>query len=214
MPISFHTVGLPYRKPDAGTPDYCQYVAMGINFTLFQLSGAEYLASIILPGACSKNPDFNFVLGECGVGWIPYVLHRLDQEYKDRLFHLNLEMDPSDYWRRQGHSTFQDEVVTQELVDLIGVSNILWGSDYPHPDGILARVQTAPRKESGRSGPRDTSKHNVPECRRTLPVQLSSGRSRWMMFPSHGWSPTHRGYVSSMALCMRDHARPYERTLL
>ena len=136
MPMSFHTVGLPYRKPDAGTPDYCQYVAMGINFTLFQLSGAEYLASIILSGACSNNPDFNFVLGECGVGWIPYVLHRLDQEYKDRLFHLNLEMDPSDYWRRQGHSTFQDEVVTQELVDLIGVSNILWGSDYPHPDGI------------------------------------------------------------------------------
>ena len=54
---------------------------------------------------------------------------------------MNLEMDPSDYWRRQGHSTFQDEVVTQELVDLIGVSNILWGSDYPHPDGIWPESQ-------------------------------------------------------------------------
>ena len=136
MPISFHTVGLPYRKPDSGAPDYCQYVAMGVNFTLFQLSGAEYLSSIILSGACSSHPDFNFVLGECGVGWIPYVLHRLDVEYKDRLFHLDLEMDPSDYWHRQGHSTFQDEVLTQETVDLVGVDNIMWGSDYPHPDGI------------------------------------------------------------------------------
>ncbi len=136
MPISFHTVGLPYRKPDPGAPEYCGYVAMGINFTLFQLSGAEFLTSIILSGACSNHTDFKFVLGECGVGWIPYVLHRLDQEYKDRLFHLELEMEPSDYWRRQGYSTFQDEVITQEVVDLVGESNIMWGSDYPHPDGI------------------------------------------------------------------------------
>ena len=109
---------------------------MGINFTLFQLSGAEFLASIVLSRACTDHPDFKFVLGECGVGWIPYVLHRLDQEYKDRLFHLGLEMEPSDYWRRQGYSTFQDEVITREVVDLVGESNIMWGSDYPHPDGI------------------------------------------------------------------------------
>ena len=136
MPISFHTVGLPYRKPDPEAAEECHYINMGINFTLFQLSGAEYMTSILLSGACDHHPDFKFVLGECGIGWLPYVLYRMDQEYEDRLFPLNLSMKPSDFWHRQGYSTFQDEPVTPELVGAIGDDNILWGSDYPHPDGI------------------------------------------------------------------------------
>ena len=141
MPISFHTVGLPYRKPEQSAMEECRWISMGINFTLFQLSGAEFLTSIILSGACDRHLDFKFVLGECGIGWIPYVLHRIDQEYADRLFHLKLSMKPSEFWRRQGYSTFQDEPITPELIKAVGEANILWGSDYPHPDGIWPESQ-------------------------------------------------------------------------
>jgi predicted TIM-barrel fold metal-dependent hydrolase len=45
-------------------------------------------------------------------------------------------MRPSEYWARQMHATFQQDEVGIALLDRIGADNVLWGSDFPHPDGI------------------------------------------------------------------------------
>ena len=137
MPISFHTLGLNYAKPDVAEQKTYEWVDTGLLYILFQLSGAEFLVSVLLSGACEKYPGFNFVLGECGIGWLPYVLERTDNEYKDRLFHIGLPEAPSYYWKRQGYSTFQQEFVSLDQVERIGVNNIMWGSDYPHQDGVF-----------------------------------------------------------------------------
>jgi predicted TIM-barrel fold metal-dependent hydrolase len=136
LPISFHTLGLVPRYPDAANRETYRWVSDGIGLGLFQLSGAEFLLSIAYSGACDRFPNFKFVLGECGVGWIPYILHRMDEGYEKWLFHLNLDMKPSEYWHRQGYSTFQHEFLTDEIVGMIGEDRIIWGSDYPHPDSI------------------------------------------------------------------------------
>jgi predicted TIM-barrel fold metal-dependent hydrolase len=103
---------------------------------MFQLAGGEYLAAIIFSGALERYPRMKFVLGECGVGWLPYVLSRMDEEFDDQFRHLGLSMKPSEYWRRQGATTFQHEPNIAELVHLVGADNVMWGSDYPHPDGV------------------------------------------------------------------------------
>jgi predicted TIM-barrel fold metal-dependent hydrolase len=77
-----------------------------------------------------------FVLGECGASWIPYVLGRMDEEYDDQFRHLNFSLKPSEYWRRQGYTTFQHETTLADVAHLVGEDTIIWGSDYPHPDGI------------------------------------------------------------------------------
>lgn len=137
MPISFHTLGLKHAKVDPAESKRYEWVDTGLVYILFQLSGAEFLVSVLLSGACERHPSFNFVLGECGIGWLPYVLERTDNEYKDRLFHIGLPHAPSEYWRRQGYSTFQQEYVSLDQVERIGVDNIMWGSDYPHQDGVF-----------------------------------------------------------------------------
>jgi len=113
-----------------------RWVRAGVLFTLFQLSGAEFLASIVFSGACDRYPDFRFVLGECGIGWIPYVLWRMDEEYENFASEIGLSLKPSEFWARQGYSTFQNEVLSEEVISIVGADNIIWGSDYPHPDGI------------------------------------------------------------------------------
>ena len=45
-------------------------------------------------------------------------------------------MKPSDYWRRQCKATFQYDKIGAKLVDEIGVESLMWGSDYPHGDGV------------------------------------------------------------------------------
>ncbi len=149
MPISFHTLGLDYAKPDPAEVESYEWVDTGLLYILFQLSGAEFLVSVLLSGACERHPGFNFVLGECGIGWLPYVLERTDNEYRDRLFHIGLAQTPSDYWRRQGYSTFQQEFVSLDQVERIGVNNIMWGSDYPHQDGVFPDSRKAIKEGLG-----------------------------------------------------------------
>ena len=136
LPISFHTLGFVPRYPKPEDEEEYYWVTNGLDKAIFQLSGAEYMSSIILSGACDRFPGLKFVLGECGVGWIPYVLHRIDDEYDRQLYHLGLNLKPSEYWHRQGYSTFQIEFVTNEMVSFIGEDNIIWGSDYPHADCV------------------------------------------------------------------------------
>ena len=137
MPISFHTVGYPVREPsdEAMATEYnLRYRAT--RTTMFQISAAEYLASIVFSGALDRFPAFRFVLGEAGVTWLPYILDRMDEEYEDRYYQLALSMKPSELWRRQGFSTYQREPSLATMIPLIGEDTIMWGSDYPHPDGI------------------------------------------------------------------------------
>jgi predicted TIM-barrel fold metal-dependent hydrolase len=43
-------------------------------------------------------------------------------------------MKPSDYFRRQGFVTYQQDQYLEPIIPLIGEDNIIWGADYPHPD--------------------------------------------------------------------------------
>ena len=137
LPISFHTVGLSPKAPNRDTTASERAVMTGVALTVFQLSGAEFVSSIILSGACERYPNMKFVLGECGIGWLPYVLFRMDDEAERwKIGEHGLKMKPSEYWHRQGYSTFQIEYLTNEMVEMVGEDNIIWGSDYPHPDCV------------------------------------------------------------------------------
>jgi predicted TIM-barrel fold metal-dependent hydrolase len=45
-------------------------------------------------------------------------------------------MKPSDYWRRQCKATFQFDRIGTKLIEDMGVETLMWGSDYPHGDGV------------------------------------------------------------------------------
>jgi predicted TIM-barrel fold metal-dependent hydrolase len=52
-------------------------------------------------------------------------------------YYANMSMKPSEYFARNvwvGCSALPDEETTQAYYD-IGVDRILWGTDYPHPEG-------------------------------------------------------------------------------
>jgi predicted TIM-barrel fold metal-dependent hydrolase len=138
FPISFHSTGFQgLRGPDNPQMEK-EYTTEWrlVRSALFQLDGMEVLVSLLASGACEKFPDFKFILGESGVTWIPYVLDRLDTEYEDRAQSLGFSMKPSDYFRRQGYTTYQQDQFLEPIIPLVGEDNIIWGADYPHPDCI------------------------------------------------------------------------------
>ncbi len=102
----------------------------------FQMNLVNILAGVIGAGVLERYPNVRISFGESGIGWIPYALDRMDFEWEDRFRDLGLKMKPSDYWRRQCKATFQFDRIGGKLIDEMGVESIMWGSDYPHADGV------------------------------------------------------------------------------
>jgi hypothetical protein len=48
-----------------------------------------------------------------------------------------------DYWRQQIYSTFQDDEPGMRCRDMLGVTQLMWGSDYPHFDSTWPNSQSA-----------------------------------------------------------------------
>ena len=174
LPISFHIGGGGIKVPgpiegeegqksfSADEPTQNQLAFVGTSLPLGQLAGSEWLISIIMSGACERLPNFRFVLGECGAGWIPFVIERMDIKYKDSLldekFQPNMTLLPSEYWYRQGATTFQQDPCVNYMAEHIGVDNLMWGSDYPHPDGVWPGSQEVIENTMGKLDASDRRK--------------------------------------------------------
>ncbi len=98
---------------------------------------AELLGSWVLTGIFDRHPRLKVVLVEAGLGWIPYYLQRLDK-MRDRhgweARGMRLPKLPSEYWYANMAATFEEDVVGMKLLDELGVDNVMWATDYPHPD--------------------------------------------------------------------------------
>ena len=135
LPVHFHTAG--ERRPDlAKLPPQLARVEHAVHISGFQLYMATTLISVIFAGVLERYRNVKIVIGESGIGWIPYVLDRMDAEWEDQFKDIGLTMRPSDYWRRQCRATYQSDRIGIKLLDDIGHDTIMWGSDFPHPDGI------------------------------------------------------------------------------
>lgn len=149
LPLHFHTVG--GGPPDTSSyPPLVQRTAWAVYITGFQIQMAHVLMSIIYAGVLERYPNLKLVIGESGIGWIPYLLEHMDLEWEDQFKDLTLTMRPSEYWYRQCKATYQSDKVGIKLLDHLGVDNIMWGSDFPHPDGVWPDSQEFIQAEVGR----------------------------------------------------------------
>jgi predicted TIM-barrel fold metal-dependent hydrolase len=135
LPLHFHTVGGQRVEFDK-LPGLLAKVARAVHLTAFQMHMASVLSSVIFGGVLERYPAMTIVIGESGIGWIPYVLDRMDAEWEDQFKELSLTMPPSHYWRRQCRATYQTDRIGIKLIDDLGPDTIMWGSDFPHPDGV------------------------------------------------------------------------------
>src|SRR6185436_9643940 len=167
LPLHFHTIGSyvpehirkiqaigsdPTRASLPGMPEVelpVARAAAAAGITAFQITMANILTSMIFGGVLERYPRMRLVLGEAGIGWIPYVLWRMDAEWEDQFKDLSLKMPPSGYWKRQCFATYQTDPIGLKLLDELGADRVMWGSDFPHPDGIWPDSQEYLQRELG-----------------------------------------------------------------
>ncbi len=97
---------------------------------------SEVLGGWVLTGIFDRHPRLKVVLVETGLSWIPYYLQRLDtMQWRQGFasYGMSVAKRPSEYWYTNMAATFQEDVVGMKLLDEVGVDNVMWAADYPHP---------------------------------------------------------------------------------
>ena len=132
--------GLSSLKPKLGSWRFPAMVA------IIPMQLDEVLAGMVMSGILEQRPHVKLVLGEGGLGWVPYVIERLDHEhhkYYEKTVDHRLSMLPSEIFARQVYMTYEDEQLGVELIPRIGVENVMWASDYPHGDSTWPNSRQA-----------------------------------------------------------------------
>jgi len=136
LPLHFHTFPtMPAKVFESQTGKTRRAVFFAV-VSSFQMNLVNILAALMGAAVFERYPHLRVAFGESGIGWVPYALDRMDFEWEDRFQDLGLKMRPSDYWRRQCKATFQYDRIGTKLVDEMGAESLMWGSDYPHGDGV------------------------------------------------------------------------------
>ena len=119
-------------------------VTHALGFTVYN---AVHLCNWVVNALPERFPKLKTIWIESGLAWIPWVMQRLDNDYKMRWSEApSLKGLPSDYMREMFYTSQPMEVpnrldVLEMTFDMINANTqLLWSSDYPHWDMDLPCV--------------------------------------------------------------------------
>ena len=110
--------------------------ATGLSLTYE--GAAHAMAEWLTSGVMERFGRLQIALSEGQIGWMPFLLERLDGIWRQRpgYGHLDtrLRKAPSEYVPDRVFGCIFDDVAGLRLRDVIGVDQIMFETDYPHGD--------------------------------------------------------------------------------
>jgi uncharacterized protein len=153
LPISFHigsgdmAEGLARQR----VRTYGRMAALTeLAVDIFLRNGFQ-LNDLLMSGVLVRYPKIKFVSVESGIGWIPFLLEAMDYQFQGNSVteeHPEFDMLPSEYFTRNVYACYWfEQTAPRRLIDKVGVDNILFETDFPHPtslygDEVHARIKS------------------------------------------------------------------------
>jgi predicted TIM-barrel fold metal-dependent hydrolase len=161
MPELPHVQGLPSYQNDYWDPFFravcdeglvmCLHIGMGLdaidmgpdfspdNFMVLSTQVTVLAVQDLLWGpAMRKYPDLKVAFSEGGIGWIPFLLDRVDRHYSNQRWTRQDfgNKQPSEVFREHALACFIYDPTALKLYEDIGVDIIAFECDYPHSDSL------------------------------------------------------------------------------
>jgi predicted TIM-barrel fold metal-dependent hydrolase len=151
FPLSMYGEGCASGQPQANTRylgGKWFFVPLGEAIS-FPFENMISLAHFIYSGLLDRFPRLRLLLLESNAGWLPFWLSRLERYCHGRqavfFDEPRPKLTPEEYFRRQcAIAADADEPTLKYVVDYIGDDNVVFNTDYPHPD---APVTSAPLRD-------------------------------------------------------------------
>ena len=109
-------------------PDPFRYISMGNR------PAEDSMTALVCGGVFSRFPELRVAVIESGGDWVAPLLSHFEDAYR-KMPH-GFEEDPVAAFRRNVYISPFHEDNLAKLIETIGVDHVLFGSDYPHPEGL------------------------------------------------------------------------------
>ena len=147
VPLLVHGVD---SGPLLGVERYARFnldVCLGFPFEVFTA-----IAALIFSGVVDRFPNLRWGFFEVGVGFIPWLMDRLETTYDARpAAREHSSRRPKDCFNNFYFSLGADDSTLPDVVKRIGTRRLMIGSDYPHPDGTFPKTVTMLQSREGLS---------------------------------------------------------------
>lgn len=119
-------------QPPSTAPD----APFAVTISLFGCNSMSATADLLFSRVFHKFDRLKVALAEGGIGWMPYMLERIDYTWERHRYYTGIDIDtrPSDLFHRNMWGCFIDDVAGLSNRYEIGIDRITWESDYPHSD--------------------------------------------------------------------------------
>jgi predicted TIM-barrel fold metal-dependent hydrolase len=136
-------LGRPLSIHDSGSPRLASFGERMDTHTTGHIIAHPFeamaaMTSLVWDGVFERFPRLRVVHVEADAGWLPYLLQRMEQhwEFSGNAEHPDLRLRPTEYVRRNVFVACRgDEMTLPSVVALAGDDNVVFNTDYPHPDG-------------------------------------------------------------------------------
>lgn len=168
----FHVGGFRPPLDDALFADDPEPVDTVMSSVLLWVPPAATLAHMAIHGAFERHPDLRVGVIELTAHWLPQFLLMLDGSWgfytarHGRPVH-DMPLRPSEYIRRQVRVGALAYEQPANLIDLAGEDVFMFGSDWPHAEGI--------------ADPLGTYEKAIPGLEGTARAKLLGGNAAWLL---------------------------------
>lgn len=139
LPINIHVGAVNHDASqlfDAAWPSLSRRAAASVNPVQMELANSRFIANLVVSDVLIRWPELKWVSVESGVGWIPYVLERVDYGYREEF-----EGEPPadrppaiEMFRKNIFACFWfEETAARYLIERLGADSVMWETDFPHP---------------------------------------------------------------------------------
>ena len=94
----------------------------------------DAMAAFVCHGVFARFPELRIASIEAGGEWIPAFVQHLSDTYKK--MPNAFDGDPVEQFKNHVHVSPFHEDNLGEIIDVIGADHVLFGSDWPHPEGL------------------------------------------------------------------------------
>src|SRR6202008_2144021 len=143
LPLSLHTATRRQGKIRGAGPGTLRDASSRATKAFYP---ALSMCDMIFSGVFERHPRLTLAIVEFELAWAPNVLSSMDYTYRERhgeaIYRFKNGMVPSDFFHRNVVLSFQEDAIGIRLRDVIGVDNMMWGSDYPHSESTFPQSRT------------------------------------------------------------------------
>jgi predicted TIM-barrel fold metal-dependent hydrolase len=129
MPLSLHFGSGSMPVPAPGAP-------FTAGIALFGMNSQQTTIDLVNSRLFERFPKLKVALSEGGIGWMPYIVERVDYVWERHRAYTGMSdaMRPSEIFHTNIFGCFIYDDAGLANLDLIGVDNVMFESDYPHSD--------------------------------------------------------------------------------